>query len=256
MAAARAEADPFDRRAQSEVVSALEKVGGQEEALAWLMIRAESSGDIWSVPDALVRAGRPDEAVSWLRRRPHNHGSDYLAVLATYLDRAGHTDEALAEYQHASEAGSTYAVIQAASVLEKAGRVQDAIDWLQAQAAAAGAAAPGTPATHLARANILHTAAMTLERAGHDQEALAVWMSLAAEDPDFSLTYSPAVKIMERQGQTEDAINWLLSCTEAGSRSALYQAQVLLERVDRTEEATRLRQLGIEPGGQIAASID
>ena len=58
--------------------------------------------------------------------------------------------------------------------------------------------------------------------------------------------------LLKETGTVEEAITWQRRRVEAGDDSALYELANLLAYAGRNEEAARVQQFGLEPGGRTA----
>src|SRR5215471_314224 len=87
-----------------------------------------------------------------------------------------------------------------------------------------------------------------LERARRTHEALAVWEPPARRGDTAAMRM--LAKLLSRAGQISTAEWWLRHAVQHGDPESLAELAELLRLAGRVDEADRVVEIGLEPGGQ------
>ncbi|HEU5028791.1 MAG TPA: tetratricopeptide repeat protein [Spirillospora sp.] len=277
----RQAAEMGDVRSLREAALLLDSASRTGEAIEWLLSRA-GGGDAAALDQAMriSSQARRTEVIDWLRERARTGDADAVRRLAQFLHEAGRlseaiqayrdfegdigaaglrhqadllreagrADEAVACYRSAAENGAPEALGQAAVLLRDAGRTDEAVEWLRSRVAAGDG-----------EAALRWTIDLLLE-AGRTGEAID-WLRGRVEEGDLdALTW--AANLLRDTGRADEALAYYLRAAEAGKAGldpdddsgALALAAALLRDMGRHEDADRVVEHGIEPGGRLAES--
>jgi hypothetical protein len=259
------------RRIVKERSALLEEAGKFAEASkAWLPdAEAGDTAAMLDVSRLLARAGELNRAAEWARRAAVGSGLDARIQLYQLLEQAGGLDEAINESQFAVRAGERHAAGHLAELLDRAGRSAEAGQWLEMGAENGDSKAMLGLATRLARdgdeaqadywlkravdANDLEAMRLLtgkLEKEGRYEEAARIWLS-AAPWGSYRELYS-GIRLLRKAGKTEEAENRLRQAFEIHRRGSGSRLVAFLHEEGRADEARRLTEYGIEPGGATA----
>lgn len=241
-----------------------------EAAQAWLP--GAQAGDTAAMLDLgrlLALAGEPDRAAEWARRAAEASGLPARIQLCQLLEQAGRLDEAIQEWQSAVLAGEHDAASHLAELLDRSGRSAEAGQWLGTAAEKGDSKAMLDLSARLARdgddaqadqwlrravdANDLEAMRLLtgrLEKEGRYEEAARIWLS-AAPWGSYHELYA-GIRLLRNAGKTEEAENRLRYAFETHRRASKTRLVAFLRETGRADEAQRLTEHGIEPGGATA----
>jgi hypothetical protein len=260
-----------DRRWIVKQRSALLEEAGKfgEASKAWLP--GAEAGDTAAMIDMsrlLALAGDLDRAAEWARRAAGS-GLDARIQLSQLLEQAGRPDEAIKEWQSAVRAGEDHAAGYLTELLDRAGRSAEAGQWLEMAAEKGDSKAMLGLATRLARdgdeaqadhwlkravdvndLEAIRLLAGKLEKEGRYEEAARIWLS-AAPWGSYRELY-PGIRLLRKAGKKEEAETRLRHAFETHRRASETRLVAFLNEEGRADEARRLTEYGIEPGGATA----
>jgi TPR repeat protein/pimeloyl-ACP methyl ester carboxylesterase len=242
--------------------------------------KADKAAAAWSTfaeagePEALFelgmlyqRTGDPGKAETWLRRAALADFRGARATLCALLERDGKVGESEREWRAALSAGHFEAVVELARLFDRTERTDEARAVLEEQAELGNGAAMVELATRAGESapeaeHLLRRAVEAgywgagkrlielLAKTERHQEAAEVGLKTLIKGSYRDL-YA-GIRLLETAGQLEEAERLLRQAVEATRRSADYRLEKFLERHGGVNEAMRLHEFGIDPGGETA----
>lgn len=240
--ALRSQASAGDLRAMERLGIRLDKAGETEEAMAWLAKAAESGEyhAAWELARILHRADREDEALAAIQRAAACWADTWIAfeLVLPWLKRVGGQLSLESFLQTAAGTGNSWATAYLAPELARNGQTAEAIHKLWAAAGRKNIAAMEFLGVLLEQANLGTESHAWYQRV---DEAGAGWLLILAS-------------MLENAGWLERALIRYRNAVECKEAWAMESLTGLLKKMNRTEEAHRLRTLGIDAGGRTAQS--
>jgi tetratricopeptide (TPR) repeat protein len=212
----------------------LEKMGRLEEAIDWYR-QANERGfvNLRRMVDLLTRCGRVDEAVDVLRQLTQ------VSTAAKLLERHGRVDEARDLYRTGARAGDTEALSELTRIAEASGNLEAELRLHRTAAERGDAAALRLLARMLCELGRVDEALAVLpqQSEGDQQSGRATLVRDIKTDPVYFYLWEDrrprelhwAVRDLQQSQQMTRAIAVHLRAVEAGRRSAITPAAVMLE---------------------------
>ncbi|HUZ52469.1 MAG TPA: helix-turn-helix domain-containing protein [Streptosporangiaceae bacterium] len=215
----------------------LEEAEKRDEAVAVWQLLARR-GDIYAMrmlARLLEQVGQIDAAAAVWQPAAEHDETYAMEGLAGVLERAGRIDDAVAVWQPAAQAGEVYAMRALADMLERAGRIDEAIALWE-------------PAAERGDSSAMEAVARLLDQVGQFGLAVVMQQRLAASDQDSDYPMRALADMLERAGQTDDAVAVWRRADERGDPLARGGLAGVLERAGRIDDAVAVWQPAAQAG--------